>query len=237
MTRSSPRSGPSKSLDLTSISPAPIEGAQSSPRSPSPHAQQSTGKAGLTTLVRNIATDSPRDDVALTRPAELPSTPVPGPSKSVSLALSVARPPRLRIPGALLSPSLETPAPKLPPHIPQTPQTEPRVEALHNPYYRSMAPPPSPNLPPMLTPHPQPPESGGSVKAQPSSIASTAASTSTLSAPREVVDAAIAVAEKKLAGRVVKRVFSRKGARQHIFQSAVGLSSHLPGTSSLCIPA
>jgi hypothetical protein len=36
-----------------------------------------------------------------------------------------------------------------------------------------------------------------------------------------VVDAAIAVAEKKLSGRVVKRVFSRKGARQHIFQSAV----------------
>jgi sentrin-specific protease 1 len=35
-----------------------------------------------------------------------------------------------------------------------------------------------------------------------------------------VVDAAIAVAEKKLAGRMVKRVFSRKGARQHIFQSA-----------------
>jgi hypothetical protein len=49
------------------------------------------------------------------------------------------------------------------------------------------------------------------------------------------VDAAIAVAEKKLAGRMVKRVFSRKGARQHIYQSAVSLSIPSPAASSLCI--
>jgi hypothetical protein len=42
------------------------------------------------------------------------------------------------------------------------------------------------------------------------------------------VDAAIAVAEKRLSGRLVKRVFSRKGARPHIYQSAVGLSTFFP---------
>ena len=95
---------------------------------------------------------------------------------------------------------------------------------MFNPYYRSMAPPPSPNLPSLPAPLPQPPDSRDSQLS--STIASTSASTSTLPTSREVVDAAIAVAEKKLSGRVVKRVFSRKGAREHIFQSAV--SSCLP---------
>lgn len=45
---------------------------------------------------------------------------------------------------------------------------------------------------------------------------------------REEVDAAVAAAEKKLSGRLVKRVFSRKGARPHIYQSAVRLSSVFP---------
>lgn len=98
------------------------------------------------------------------------------------------------------------------------------MEALFNPYYRSMAPPPSPNLPSLPTPRPQPPDSLESQ--QSSTIASTSASTSTLPTSREVVDAAVAVAEKKLSGRVAKKVFSRKGARQHIFQSAV--SPRLP---------
>ena len=79
----------------------------------------------------------------------------------------------------------------------------------------------------MPSPLPQPPGTVSSVEPQPSSTASTGASSYTLPAPREVVDAAIAVAEKKLAGRVVKKVFSRKGARRHIFQSAV----------SSCIPS
>ncbi len=42
------------------------------------------------------------------------------------------------------------------------------------------------------------------------------------------MDAAIAVVEKKLAGRVVKKVFSRKTARPHIYQDAVSLHLLLP---------
>jgi len=228
--RSSPRSGLAKLRDSPPRPSSPTDGIQSTPRSPSPHIQQSIKKAGLSLSVPTLPTDPPpltgHIAAALPRPSGLPSTPVPGPSKSVSRALSVVRPSfRPPIPGSYLSPSIETPAHK-PPYIPQTPQTEPRAEAIRNPYYRSMAPPPSPNLPPLPSPLPQPPDTGSSVEPQPSSTVSTGASSSTLPAPREVVDAAIADAEKKLAGRVVKKVFSRKGARQHIFQSAV----------SSCIP-
>ncbi|KAI9512351.1 hypothetical protein F5148DRAFT_18949 [Russula earlei] len=228
--RSSPRSSPAKLRDSPPLSPASIERAQCASRSPSPQVQlqQSVGTVRLAISMPNLATDSPRHalggiDGTFSPPSVPPFTPVSGPSQSVSLALSVAPPFRPSLPGAFLSPSLETPAPKLPPYVPQLPQTEPRAEAVHNPYYRSMAPPPSPNLPPVPTPWPQPPDSGSSVDFQPSSTASSTASTSTLRAPREVVDAAIEVAEKKLAGRVVRKVFSRKGAREHIFQSAVSL--------------
>ena len=158
---------------------------------------------------------------------EHPSTPVPGPSRSIGNGGHVLpfRPP---IPGAFLSPSLETPAPK-PPRTPQPPQTEPRAEAKFNPYYRSMAPPPSPNLPRIPTPRPQPPDPANTDETLSSTPASTTASTSNtvstspLPSSREEVDAAIAVAEKKLAGRVVKKVFSRKTARPHIYQDAVSL--------------
>ena len=159
---------------------------------------------------------------------ELPSTPVPGPSRPTPMGkddrVLPFRPP---IPGAFLSPSLETPAPKLP-RTPQPPQTEPRVESKHNPYYRSMAPPPSPNLPRIPTPRPQPPDSASAVEPPSSSAASTTVSASPLPTSRDEVDAAIAVAEKKLAGRVVKKVFSRKTARPHIYQDAVSLHLLLP---------
>jgi hypothetical protein len=228
--RPSPRSSSAGLRDPPTITSAPTERVQSTPPSPSSHTQPD--KATRSSIsVNTLATDSPQlatgpIAVALPIPSGPPSTPTPGPSKSVSRALSVARPFssfRPSIPGAFLSPSIETPTTK-PPYIPHTPQTEPRVEAIFNPYYRSMAPPPSPNLPSLPTPRPQPPDS---FESQPSSTAaSTSASTSTLPTSREVVDAAVAVAEKKLSGRVVKRVFSRKGARQHIFQSAV--SPRLP---------
>ncbi len=149
---------------------------------------------------------------------EPPSTPIPGPSRCTSTGKDVTvlalRPP---IPGAFLSPSTETPAPK-PPCTPQLPQTEPREEAKLNPFYRSMAPPPSPNLPPMPT---------NPVNIVETPISSTATSTPVSSSPlpssREEVDATIAVVEKRLAGRVVKKVFSRKTARPHIYQDAVSL--------------
>ena len=163
---------------------------------------------------------------------EPPSTPVPGPSRLTSTEkdgrILPFRPP---IPGAFLSPSVETPAPK-PSRTPQPPQTEPRAEAKYNPYYRSMAPPPSPNLPPSPIPRPQPPDLGDAVEPLSSTAASTAASTpafvSPLPAFRDEVDAAIAVVEQKLAGRVVKKVFSRKTARPHIYQEAVSLHTLLP---------
>jgi len=228
--RRSPRSDAAVLRGSPSRSSSPTEEAQSANRSPSHCIQQSIRKADLSISVPVLVADPPPPATghiatALPRHSGPPSTPVPGPSKSVSHALSVARPLSFRppIPGSYLSPSVETPTQK-PAYIPQTPQTEPRVEAVHNPYYRSMAPPPSPNLPRVPTPRPQPPDTGNSVEPQLSSTtASTSASTSTLPTPREVVDAAIVVAEKKLAGRVVKRVFSRKGARPHIFQSAVSL--------------
>ena len=228
--RSLPRSGPTElpgSL-TTSVS---TQRVQSPSSSPSPHMQQPDRTADLPSSVETLAAHLPKPAmgpiaVALPHPSNPPSTPTPGPSKSVSRALSVIRPSfRPSIPGAFLSPSLETPAPK-PLYVPQTPQTEPRIEAVSNPYYRSMAPPPSPNLPSLPSPRPQPPDSVNGVESPPPSIAaSTSVSTSTLTTSREAVDAAIAVAEKKLAGRVVRRVFSRKGARQHIFQTAV--SPHL----------
>ncbi|KAI9460237.1 hypothetical protein BJY52DRAFT_289425 [Lactarius psammicola] len=83
-----------------------------------------------------------------------------------------------------------------------------------------MAPPPSPNLPRIPTPRPQPPDPGNAVELSSSTSASTTVSASPLPASREEVDAAIAVVEKKLAGRVVKKVFSRKTARPHIYQDA-----------------
>lgn len=225
--RPSPRSVQAKLRDSP---PPPLtpEGAQFTPPPPSPHLQQSAKTTSFPISVPTSAVNSPQlatghTTVTLPGPSVPPSTPVPGPSKSVIRALSAVHPSPFRpsIPGAFLSPSTETPVRRLP-HIPQTPQTEPRPEAVRNPYYRSMAPPPSPNLPLAPTPQPQPPDSGSSVEPLPSSTtASTSASTSTLPASREVVDAAIAVAEKKLAGRMVRKVFSRKGARQHIYQSAV----------------
>lgn len=229
--RPSPRSGPAKLPNSLTIPSAPTEQVQSPPPSPSSHTQQPDKMSGFSISVNTSDAGSPQPamrpvPVAPPHPSGPPSTPTPGPSKAVSLALSVSRPFSFRpsIPGAFLSPSIETPMPK-PLYIPHTPQTEPRVEAMFNPYYRSMAPPPSPNLPSLPTPLPQPPDSHISVESQLSSTtASTSASTSTLPTSREVVDAAIAVAEKKLAGRVAKRVFSRKGARQHIFQSAVSPS-------------
>ncbi|KAI0307563.1 hypothetical protein B0F90DRAFT_24726 [Multifurca ochricompacta] len=151
-----------------------------------------------------------------------PHNPDPGPSKSITATPLASRHFHFRppIPGAFLSPSIATPAQKLV-NAPQTPQTEPRAEAMYNPKYRSMAPPPSPNLPPMPTPLPQPPDSGNSFEPRRSSTAaSTTASISTLPASREEVDAAIVAVEKKLAGRVAKKVFSRKTARPHIYQSA-----------------
>lgn len=227
--RSLPRSGPTELPGSLTI---PTQRVQSPSSSPPPHMQQPDRTVDFPSSINTLAADSPRPTmgpivVALPHPSDPPSTPTPGPSKSVSRALSAIRPSfRPSIPGAFLSPSLETPAPK-PPYVPQTPQTEPRAEAVLNRYYRSMAPPPSPNLPPLPSPRPQPPDSVNSVESPPSSTAaSTIISTSTLTTSREAVDAAIAVAEKKLAGRVVRRVFSRKGARQHIFQSAV--SPHLP---------
>jgi hypothetical protein len=230
--RSLPRSGPTELPGSLTIPSVPTQRVQSPPSSPPPHMQQPDRIANFTSSINTLAADSPKPAmgpiaVALPHPSDPPSTPTPGPSKPVSRALSAIRPSfRPSIPGAFLSPSLETPAPK-PPYVPQTPQTEPRAEAVLNPYYRSMAPPPSPNLPSLPSPRPQPPDSVNSVESQPSSTAaSTSASTSTLTTSREAVDAAIAVAEKKLAGRVVRRVFSRKGARQHIFQSAV--RPHLP---------
>jgi hypothetical protein len=244
--RSSPRSGPAQLRDSHTIPPAPTERVHSPPPSPSSHMMQQPDRmAGFPISVNTLAADPPQlatgpIAVALPSPSGPPSTPTPGPSKSVSRALSAARPFSFHstIPGAFLSPAIETPTPK-PPYIPQSPQTEPRTEAMSNPYYRSMAPPPSPNLPSLPTPRPQSPDPHYGVESQLSStIASTSASTSTLPTSREVVDAAIAVAEKKLAGRVVKRVFSRKGARQHIFQSAV--SPPPPAyycTSLLCKPS
>jgi hypothetical protein len=231
--RSLPRSGPTELPGSLTIPSVPTQRVQSPPSSPSPHTQQPDRTAEFPSSVNTLAADSPKlamgpIAVALPHPSDPPSTPAPGPSKPVSRALSAIRTSSFRpsIPGAFLSPSLETPAPK-PPYVPQTPQTEPRAEAVLNPYYRSMAPPPSPNLPSLPSPRPQPPDSVNSIESQPSSTAaSTSVSTSTLTTSREAVDAAIAVAEKKLAGRVVRRVFSRKGARQHIFQSAV--SPHLP---------
>ena len=234
--RSLPRSGPNELPDSLTT---PTQRVQSPPSSPSPHIQQPYKTADFPSSVNKPAVDSLKPAmgpiaVALLHPSDPPSTPIPGPSKPVTRALSAARPPfRLSIPGALLSPSLETPAPK-PQCIRQTPQTEPRAEAVLNPYYRSMAPPPSPNLPSLPSPRPQPPDSVNSVESQPSSTAaSTSASTSTLTTSREAVDAAIAVAEKKLAGRVVRRVFSRKSARQHIFQSAVSLPCSVYSRSPL----
>ena len=222
--RSLPRSGPN---ELPGSFTTPTQRVHSPPSSPPPHIQQPDRTANSPSSINKPAADSLKPTmgpiaVALLHPSDPPSTPTPGPSKPVTRALSAIRPSfRLSIPGMLLSPSLETPAPK-PQYIPQTPQTEPRAEAVLNPYYRSMAPPPSPNLPSLPSPRPQPPDSVNSVESQPSSTAaSTSASTSTLTTSREAVDAAIAVAEKKLAGRVVRRVFSRKSARQHIFQSAV----------------
>jgi len=230
--RSLPQSGPTECSSSLTIPSVPTQRVQSPTSSPSPHMQQPDRSADPPSSVYTLAADSRKPAMgpitaALPRPSDPPSTPIPGPSKSVSRALSAIRPSfRPPIPGAFLSPSLETPAPK-PPYVPQTPQTEPRTEAVLNPYYRSMAPPPSPNLRSLPSPRPQPPDSVNSVESQPSSTAaSTSVSTSTLTTSREAVDAAIAVAEKKLAGRVVRRVFSRKGARQHIFQSAV--SHHLP---------
>lgn len=232
--RSLPRSGPAELPGSLTISSVPTLRVQSPPSSPSSHIQQPDTAADFPRSVNTLAADSPKPAmgpiaVALSHPSDPPSTPIPDPSKPVSRALSAIRTSSFRpsIPGAFLSPSLETPAPKPPPYVPQTPQTEPRVEAVLNPYYRSMAPPPSPNLPPLPSPRPQPPDSVNSVESQPSSTAaSISVSTSTLTTSREAVDAAIAVAEKKLAGRVVRKVFSRKGARQHIFQSAV--SPYLP---------
>ncbi len=230
--RPSPRSGPTKLPDSLTIPSVPTQRLQSSPSSSPPHVQQPAKTAGIPNSVNTSGADSPQPAaeaiaVALPHSSGSPSTPTPGPSKPVSRALSAIRPSfRPSIPGAFLSPSLETPAPK-PPYAPQTPQTELRVEAIFNPYYRSMAPPPSPNLPSLPSPRPQPPDSDNSIESQPSSTtASTSASTSTLTTSREAVDAAIAAAEKRLSGRVVRRVFSRKGARQHIFQSAV--RPHLP---------
>lgn len=86
-----------------------------------------------------------------------------------------------------------------------------------------MAPPPSPNLPPSPIPRPQPPDLGDAVEPPSSTAASTLASVSPLPAFRDEVDAAIAVVEQRLAGRVVKKVFSRKTARPHIYQEAVSL--------------
>jgi hypothetical protein len=230
----SPGSGPAKSRD-SPPRPSPTKEEQSTARSRSQHIQRSIGVAEHSVSVPISATDpaSPATghiSTALPDPYRTPSTPVPNPSKSIGCALSVARPLSFRpaLPGSYLSPSIETPAQK-PPYVPQTPQTEPRLESIYNPYYRSMAPPPSPNLPRVPTPRPQPPDADDSIEPRPSSAtASASASTSTIPAPREVVDAAIAVAEKKLAGRMVKRVFSRKAARQHIFQSAVSLSTPSP---------
>jgi hypothetical protein len=91
-----------------------------------------------------------------------------------------------------------------------------------------MAPPPSPNLPPIPAPRPQPPDLGNAVEPPSSTAASTTVSASPLPAFREEVDAAIAVVEKKLAGQVVKKVFSRKTARPHIYQEAVSLHLLLP---------
>ncbi|KAI0271549.1 hypothetical protein BC834DRAFT_449038 [Gloeopeniophorella convolvens] len=117
-----------------------------------------------------------------------------------------------------MSPSIETP--QKPIYVPQTPQTAPRAEALSNPYYRSMAPPPSPHLPSVPTPRPQPPERvSDSEPGPPSATASTSTLTATPGS-REEVQAAIAKAEKRLASRVVKKVFSRKAARPHIYQAA-----------------
>jgi hypothetical protein len=233
--RRSPRSGLAKLRDSPPRPSSPTKEGQSATRSRSPHIQQSIEVTDHSISVPLSATDPPSPVVghipaALPQPSGAPCTPVPDPSKSVSRARSVARPFPFRppIPGSYLSPSIETPAQK-PPYIPQTPQTEPRVEAIYNPYYRSMAPPPSPSLPSVPTPRHQPPDTDNALESRPSSTtASTSASTSTLPAPREVVDAAIAVAEKKLAGRMVKRVFSRKGARQHIYQSAVSPSITSP---------
>jgi hypothetical protein len=229
--RLSPRSGHAKLRDSPPRPTSSAKEGQSATRSRSPHIQQSIGTSNHSISVHISATNPPSPVVryisaTLSHPSGVPSTPVPDPSKSVSRALSVVRPFSFRppIPGSYLSPSMETPAQK-PLYLPQTPQTEPRVEAISNPYYRSMAPPPSPNLPPVPMPPPPLLDTDGVIEPRPSSTtASTSASTSTLPAPREVVDAAIAVAEKKLAGRMVKRVFSRKGARQHIFQSTVSLS-------------
>ncbi|KAH9043757.1 cysteine proteinase [Lactarius pseudohatsudake] len=83
-----------------------------------------------------------------------------------------------------------------------------------------MAPPPSPNLPRVPTPLPQPPDTGNHIEPLSSATASTTVSVSPLPASREEVDAAIAVVERKLAGRVVRKVFSRKTARPHIYQDA-----------------
>ena len=242
--RPSPRAGLAKLRDSPPRPSSPSDGTQSAPRSPSPHIQQAIGKVDRSISVPTLPTDPPPPlnghiGTALSRLSGTPSTPVPGSSKSVSRTLSVVRPSfRLPIPGSYLSPSIETPVhkPHKPLYVPQTPQTEPRVDAIHNPYYRSMAPPPSPNLPTLPSPLPQPPDTVSSVEPQPSSTASTGASSSTLPAPREVVDAAIAVAEKKLAGRMVRKVFSRKGARQHIFQSAVSQSMSSVCTRPHCVP-
>jgi len=235
-----PPSGTTELPGALTIPSVPTQRVQSPSSSPTPHIPQPYRTADFPSSINTLAADSPKPAIAVTIPrlSDPPSTPTPGPSKPVSRALSAIRPSfRPSIPGAFLSPSLETPAPK-PPYVPQTPQTEPRVEAVFNPYYRSMAPPPSPNLPSLPSPRPQPPDSVNSVESQLSSTAaSTSVSTSTLTTSREAVDAAIAVAEKKLAGRVVRRVFSRKGARQHIFQSAV--SPHFPYSCPhlLCNPS
>jgi hypothetical protein len=206
--------------------------AQSPPSSPAPHSL-TVRTAGISISAPTAATTPSQhrtgqiaDIVSHPQAADPPSTPVPCSSESVSGTLLAARPStsRLPIPGAFLSPSIETPTHK-PMYIPQIPQTEPRAEAVRNPYYRSMAPPPSPNLPPLPTPRPQPPDSDSIEPRPPSTTISAAISAPALPTSREEVDAAIVVAETKLSGRLVKRVFSRKGARPHIYQSLVGLST------------
>jgi hypothetical protein len=218
-----PDSPPSRS----DIPPASTREAQSTPTPSSPHSQPFR-TAETTTLVPTSITTLPQHETGnvfdtLSHPSDPPSTPVPCSSKSVNSVLSAVRPLAVRppLPGAYLSPSIETPTHR-PIPSPQTPQTEPRAVAMHNPYYRSMAPPPSPNLPPAPTPQPQPPDSASGITSrQPSTTISTTASAPVLPVFREEVDAAIAVAERKLSGRLVKRVFSRKSARPHIYQSAV----------------
>jgi hypothetical protein len=231
--RTPPRSGSPNLLD----SPPPRSAVTSGPHvtfeslSPQPQASRMIGDFISTPTAPAILPQlgASRMLEASCHSPEPPSTPVPGPSRSTSMVKDghtlLFRPP---IPGAYLSPSVQTPAPKRL-RTPQPPQTVPRAEAKHNPYYRSMAPPPSPNLPPISTPPPQPPNPTNAVEppssTAPSSTVSTSntASTSPLATSREEVDAAIAVAEKKLAGRVVKKVFSRKTARPHIYQDAVSL--------------